>query len=460
MKKILNGIFSLLIVYSLLGCGGASPPAGIPAPVSQLLAVSNPDASGNVTLSGDPGAVNGGATVTATNVTQTATSIQLQEIFIRKAYAGTLPPVYVATTTAAPDGSFRLTLTAGLGDQIEVVQEVNGEISDPTILTVSGNTVGLSGTVRGLAADGSLAVAYPASGLNGQGQVFALNFLDNTPTSLPNPDFQFPDFGGITEISVNGTDRRGLAVSPTDNTAFCFDLDNPNTTVPLGLTASPVSVDIQPFDFLAAIGVQSDIESVGLFDTAPCNFICSFLIQHPQGSAHVATRFVNLRLGIGGASTYVIALSEFADGSFWLTKVDVTGPACPGSVPIAQVELPAGINPGGLGVYNSANDALVSDAGGNQVYAVNFGSGSMTAVSAGPNPMGIAVAEAGDFAYVVNRADNAFSSVSKINLSNLSVTTQEGAGLMPTHIGLFDEFEQAVVLSSSNDAVTLINTNF
>lgn len=456
MKKIFNGIFSLLIVCSLFACGGgASPPAGIPAPVSQLLAVSNPDASGNVTVSGDAGAVTGGANVTATNITQTAQGTPFKDLFIKKAYAGTLPPVFVATTTAAPDGSFRLTLSANLGDEIEVVQEVNGEVSDPTILVVSGNNVALGGTVRGLGVDKDLAVAYPTSGLNGDGQVFALNFLDNTPLSFPNPDFLISAFGGITEISINGIDRRGLAVSPTENSLACLDLDNPNSPVFLGLGASPVAVNIQPFGTLAAVGIQSDLESITLIETNPCGFFnCTILIQHPLGETHVATRFVQIRPDI------VIALSEFADGSYWVTQIDTS--ACPGtpSPQAAGVELPSGILPGGMAIYNFFNNVLVSDSNSNQVYLVDFSGPSITPITVGENPMGIDVDAAENYAFVVNRADNGFSSVSKINLMDLSVVTREGAGLKPTHIGLLDEFGLAAILSSVDNAVTVIDINF
>jgi DNA-binding beta-propeller fold protein YncE len=91
---------------------------------------------------------------------------------------------------------------------------------------------------------------------------------------------------------------------------------------------------------------------------------------------------------------------------------------------------------------------------------VDFSGPSITPITVGENPMGIDVTAAEDYAFVVNRADNGFSSVSKINLMDLRVVTQEGAGLKPTHIGLLDEFGLAAILSSVDNSVTVIDINF
>lgn len=142
MKTMLKIFFLLAAGFLLLipgashvaGCGsGASaPPASIPAPVSSLITVSPPDPdTGVVFISGGPDSVEPNATVLAANVTLGGVISRLWDLVIRSAHA------QLAVNAVADDtGQFFLEILGNSGDEIEIVQEVGGEKSEPTLVTV------------------------------------------------------------------------------------------------------------------------------------------------------------------------------------------------------------------------------------------------------------------------------------------------------------------------------------
>ncbi|MCE9624372.1 MAG: hypothetical protein K8R69_02795 [Deltaproteobacteria bacterium] len=117
-----------------LGCGAASPPIGIPAPVSNLMIVSPPDENGTVAVLGEPGAVLRDAVVSSANITQGG-SVRLWEPFLY-GVAQAQSSQIDRTVVAASDGSFRMRLFGKPGDVIRVVQTLAGEKSPGTDLIV------------------------------------------------------------------------------------------------------------------------------------------------------------------------------------------------------------------------------------------------------------------------------------------------------------------------------------
>jgi len=119
----------LSFMPALSGCGGVgSPPASIPAPVSQLIALSPPGPTGAVGITGDVGSVEPGATVQARNVTQAGPFTRLLNWLIRKAYA----QIFEDSTVADDEGAFFLLIDAESGDTIAIRQIVGGEVSPET----------------------------------------------------------------------------------------------------------------------------------------------------------------------------------------------------------------------------------------------------------------------------------------------------------------------------------------
>jgi len=133
---------ALLLSPLLGGCGGISPPIGIPAPVSNLMTIQGPDPTGVVSVVGEPGSVLPDAVVSAANLDQGGQVIQAKVWFswlIGEARAQVLAAPIDQTerdVVAASDGSFRMRLTGSQGDTLRFVQNVGGEKSPSTDLTV------------------------------------------------------------------------------------------------------------------------------------------------------------------------------------------------------------------------------------------------------------------------------------------------------------------------------------
>ncbi len=146
MKKTgLSRRFSLILLafgltLSLLSCsGGGAPPVSIQAPVGSLIAAAPPDANGNVTITGQPGAVLANATVIAANPPAgIVRHFRWQDLLLKVAIAG----IIEVTTTADSAGAFSLVIAASACDDIGIRQVVGEDSSAETIITVPGTSCG------------------------------------------------------------------------------------------------------------------------------------------------------------------------------------------------------------------------------------------------------------------------------------------------------------------------------
>lgn len=171
-----NRQIALLLVALMAGlvivrCGSSAsaPPVNLPAPITGRITVSSPDADGNVSITGDAGAVDGGATVMAVNETVAGVvSWKVIEFLVSKAFATSdqLPSACSETghacAVASTDGSFTISIRASASDSIAigVIDSLTGEfISDllrqsvPSSGSVTGacEGKGLSGAVVDIA---------------------------------------------------------------------------------------------------------------------------------------------------------------------------------------------------------------------------------------------------------------------------------------------------------------------
>jgi DNA-binding beta-propeller fold protein YncE len=400
-----------------------------------------------VQITGAPGAVNGGATVDGSSTPLNA-SRWLQKIFLPSAHAGV---ALIDSATAHPDGSFSLMVQAKVGDIIEVTQTVDGQISPPTAILVTGDTVNLGFNGQDLEVDEFTGLVY-TSAADDSGKIFRLDFLGGDPASEPEPFCDGLD-NGVTSLALDAPQAMGYVISPSANALHAFGLVgncDPSTITlpgtPLDITANPVSNGVVVS--LEAPGGAASIMSVSDMGTSTS---CDITIIHPGQVSHVATTLLAT-----GPSPFVFAVSEFADGSIWVTRLDVT-PPCKSPV-TAGIQLPAGAVPGGIAAVNS-NITLVSDAALHQVYQLDFTTQSVAAqLSVGEIPQGIAVAPRINRAYVVNLGDN---SISIINLNNFSLRFSiPSVGLMPNDIELIPESGSAAVLSTFDDAVVFTDITF
>ena len=437
-------IFRVLLVCFLLvglwGCpSSSSPPAGIPAPVPELLAAGNPDASGNVQITGAPGSVLGDAMVIGN--TNLPTAMTLSKFVVSEAKAAVFD-----SATANPDGSFTLVVSAQVGDVIQITQSKDGQTSPPTNLLVNGDTVNLGFDGQDVDVDEFSGFVF-ASAVNEAGLVFRLDFSTGNPLSLPPPYCNNLD-PSITHLALDGPSGVGFVIAPDLNGIYTFSIVQacdpsfaslPNR--PLDVTADPVMPGV-----MIGLEAPAGSPSVISFPKAPGTptASCDVEIVHPGKISQMATTLLAT-----GPSPYVFVVTQFTDGSFWATRLNTT-PNCRSPIP-AEIPLPSGINPGGIAAVNE-NMAIVSDANLNQAFLLDFVTPSIAAqVTVGKQPQGIAVDPQTNRAYVVNLGDN---SISVIDLNNFSLLFNvPSVGLMPNSIDLIPGGGSAVVLSTFDDSV-------
>ncbi len=121
--------FSLMMLALLAaGCGGVSaPPVDLPAPITGRVDVSEPNADGNVTITGAEGAVEGGSLVLAVNETVAGEQsvLHLLDGLIPSAHADSDWPATCfetghACAEADATGAFTMELAAEVGDSIAI----------------------------------------------------------------------------------------------------------------------------------------------------------------------------------------------------------------------------------------------------------------------------------------------------------------------------------------------------
>lgn len=437
-----------LFVLVALGACQASPPVGIPAPVSELLSVGNPDSNGAVKLTGAPGAVNGGALVTVNDVSQTSIH-WYQKLILAMAYAG---QNLQDSLFANPDGSFELDFSAQVGDTLEVFQTVDGETSPPTVLKIEGNVVNLEGGLRDLEVDSSDGSLWISSS-NGAGRIYRLNFGEGLPASFPAPHCETNLDDGITRLAITESDRTGFVISPNADVYYTFSLDSACAPNPIPLPATPVDIAPAPVANNVLIALEgSEGDSIVSADGKGLNSNCNVSIVHPSGSVpHAATL---LLAATSMELPRVFAVSRFQDNSHWVSAFNAD--VCPDAKQ-ADIMLPDGVEPSGLAVLDS-DRVLISDASHDQVLLVDFAQRAVEApMAVGQTPMGIAVSINLNRAFVVNEGSN---SLSAIDLDDFSVSTLTGVGLMPVQIGLLPNGMQAGILSTFDGAIHLTDLDF
>lgn len=459
MKRIPRHSFFIVLALALgllrlggLGCGAASPPAGIPAPVSNLMSVSNPDASGTVTLTGAPGAVDPGASVTGDNINGGMSAAP--SIFIGQAFAQV--DDLSSTTIAGIDGSFQLRLTALIGDTLRVTQALGPDTSLPTQVQVSGNVVGLDAKPQGLGIDSLTHQVYVSGSQDSAGLVFSLPLNAAAPLlSSPPATFTLQDKSGIGEVDIDEDMGKVFAVAPMENSFIRFPFSTEMSLTDLTLS-SPLDIDIAQSLNLAVIGLADSSTSVALFDTLGEKFTCDFLIQPSTTNAHVATPLVKTEVQSGN-SLEIFAVSQFQNDTWVVSRILFTD--CPtGFALTGQVALPAGVLPQGLAIFNSGEQGIVTDSVGNQVFFVDFDSKSIrSTVPVGKNPAGVAINSENNKAYIVNNGDNSLTS---IDLNDFSTAVRDGIGLNPTEIAIDSQLGLAIVLSSLDQSTVFTNTDF
>jgi len=148
MKIRVKHYISVIILLALLtSCGSLSaPPVELPAPVTGRIEISDPDADGNVTITGSAGAVPGGSMVMAVNESVAGTvAMSILDLLVKPAYAETVFPTICSSTgyacaVADSDGAFVIILAADSNDSIVIgiIDSSTGEFISEVIRLVVG----------------------------------------------------------------------------------------------------------------------------------------------------------------------------------------------------------------------------------------------------------------------------------------------------------------------------------
>jgi len=449
-KSIIPLGFLLLTCFGLGGCtGGASPPASLPAPVSQLISVGNPDSIGLVSVFGAAGSVLPNALVRAQNLTQTAANSSWMDLLIPLAMAqGSDPTVSVEADNL---GQFELGIKADVGDTILVQQLLDGEQSPNVDLKVNGNVVRLPVLPRGFTEpEPGLLSVTGAMEKSPDGELFDIDFAENpSPPSFPAAVQTFNACPGINGVVIDAEDGLGSLLCKENESLVNFSPDG-------DIMAQFQEIDGvrfiggRPERNQGVLGVAKIDASVVTFNTATGSLQCDYLIPHPGGKAkHLqTTRAEWLDLDNTGVDSVLLALSQYDDGSWVLTRFQPLD--CTNFAILNQMELPADLNPFDMDGYQFGEQALISIPDSNRVLLVDLDRDTFASIPVGKSPLGVAVSQNQSTAYVVNNDDN---SLTRIDLLTLATNDIPAVGIFPTQIQLLESLGLGTVLSSGDRAV-------
>lgn len=422
------------------------------------MTATNPDASGNVTLNGAPGAVLPNALVTAANASQGLTARrELGDWLLPSALAQA--ENFSTVTTAAADGSFQLIIAGQVGETLEVTQTVDGTKSPPTSLTIKGVVINLGVPARGVAIDEGASTAFVTGGNENDGFIYSLNLDSSEPLpSLPDPLITLGGVPGVGPVTVDAETETGLAVSTAQNVLAVFPVAGSKEGIfPLyNSVVSPLAVDALPGGSLAAVGLESPSTSVSIHDSVDGSFECSFLISNTLSTvptAHLRTSFVKFGFSFDFLPQ-IVAISEYADGSVLVSRFAL--PSCfSAPVPNGSELLPQGTVPGGLGTLSATDKAIISDTATGKIYLVDFtGEQPMTTLVVGPEPKGVEVDEQNGRAFIVNSGDN---SITLLNLETFATLKLVGVGLGPSQLAVDGNLNRGLLISDLDGTVVLVD---
>lgn len=341
MKKIMGISATLFFLLVVTSCGGVSaPPVSLPSPVTGRIVVSSPDASGNISVTGEDGSVSGGSTVMVVNTTTSSFNWpeKFLNILVSDAYAANTFPSICSETghacaLADANGAFEVSIPGSIGDGIAVVlidATTGEELSDRLTRTVPDDLTPLSGGPVSLALDsvaGQLAILLQGDSTN----INKLQIADLSPWSL-----------NSTLVDVGGAGGKQLAVGPVRAIATNIDSTNGANSLYIADITSDLNLlaftnfslsNITPADMLLAlfdVGGQSTNYIVLANDTStPSLFLLpndgamdptdQFTVDFGQGIEHQGTEVVAAGTVSGDASPIpliaIVSRSRLTNGT-------------------------------------------------------------------------------------------------------------------------------------------------
>lgn len=439
------------LVGGLVDCGAAAPPVSIPAPVVTKIRIEFPD-NGVSTITGEAGAVTGGNTVRAINLTQGGTAQWWEPLLWSTALAQTTNDV-----VANADGSFSLDIDAAIGDRIQIFQIENGVDGTPIVLTVPFQPLALTFTPTGSAVDvaGGMAFFIGNDGSSGVvapvtlGANPSLGTLITLPAGCSNP----------TAVAYDPINDRLIVVANDTGAVCAVPLDGSAATVLATLTVNPVNVAIHVGAAKAVITNNSPDATVevSILDiSTPVPAFAPVPVTNPIGSNPNQTTTPVVMTETDSGTNYAVVVIEYSNGQFFAFVIDVDGPVVIGGGSLLDLA-----NPEGLAGFNNTNGILTDALGLAHILDINTGTGAVSinnSVQVGAEPRGVAIDEANNRAYVANNSDNTLSVLDISDPTAASVDTTLDVGTGPTSVVVDTGNDQLAVGHNGEDFAIVMST--
>lgn len=427
----LMGLLALSPLVSHCGSAatsGGTPPVDIPTPVSRL-SISSPDQNGIITVTGEAGFADGGTSITVTNTSTNSAS--LLDFLMARAWAQSLQ-----TVTANQDGSFRTSLEASAGDEISISYTLNGaETISTTSVPSNQPLITTAVDLQDLAIDRNNNQALIVGNDQTDGFVFVINLSTNQVTNT----FTLTGASGASRISMDDQNGIAIVIDPTNNNAWTILTESGTSNS----TAISSSFDVGALaNGNQAVISHPDANVLSLFDLNSRSAVDLVSATGDGGETSSAAFYV--ATATANNSDFAAVITSMSDGENHIILYEVSGNSLSQT---RATDLGRTINCSGFVLFNAATEILVTDRDNDQVLRVNLTTDTVTPITVGASPRGIAINASDNKAYVVNGNDR---TVSIIDLSNNSVSVAaQGLGLTPT---------ESVVNSTTNAMPIVMNT--
>lgn len=429
MNRLAARFFAILSLFFLMigfvhcgAAGGGTPPIDIPTPVSHL-SISSPNSDGLVTVTAEAGFADGGTKATITNI---SASSSVTTLFISTAWAQS-----VVTVTASFTGAFQTELQASAGDTLRLEYTSSGEPKTVDVI-VPANQPQISTTfnILDVVVDPNTNEAFVIGNDGVDGTVFVLNLSTKQVTStLP-----ITGASGLFSAALDVDNDHALVIDSTNNNILHI---HPDTVTVQSITpiTAPVDVAIAPADVNTGLNENYGIvthndttTAVSFFNSATNAVTANSGATGDNGETLQMCSFVET--GDNEDSDIAVVNCLMSDDEYHLIIYAIDS-SVPSLTQIQDIEL-TGITPGGISLFNTASEVLVTDINSDKVHRVIIGDGTITEITVGNGPQGVTVNNVDNKAFVVNNTDR---TVSIIDLSDNSVSLfSDALGLNPTII--------------------------
>lgn len=424
-SKIVITLFLLLFTVVQIHCGASSgdtttPQIDIPAPVSHL-SISSPDENGMVRITAEAGFADPGSTVTITNQGSSSSLIiplaVTENDFQQNAAESSI------TVTADANGAFQTQMAASAGDSIVISYVKNStDTSASTSVPNTQHNVDANTNILDIAVDASSQNALIVSNDGTHGYVHVMSLSSGSVSKT----ITLENASGASQIAHDGVTGLTIVIDTTNSVAWVIDVDSGTTNSEFITSSTDVATVSGEGDALIAHNTTVTVSYFGLQDLSVLDFI--------EGQVDDETLFHQQALFVAADqndSLDVFAtVSEMTDESLYVLAFQISSEGDLSQT--SNTQLANLTNPGGMALFNSGGEVLVTDRNNDQVLRVSLTSDTITSITVGDDPRGVVVDQSQNKAYVVNSGGR---TLSVIDLSDNTVTTSSHPlGLSPTEL--------------------------